>query len=75
MKKRQEREEERNCIFSVVHQADNIYFHVIIFVPGESRWTVGVLIAGISPLISYEGGKVLRQLSPRPDTERAIPSR
>lgn len=71
----EKKEEERNCIFSVAHRADSIYFHVIIFVPGESRWIVGMLIAGISPLISYEGGKVLRQLSPRPDTEGAIPSR
>lgn len=70
-KKRGEREEKINCIFSVVHQADSIYFHVIICIPGESRRIVGVLIAGISPLISSEGGKVLRQLSPRPETEGA----
>lgn len=56
-----------------MHWAGSIYFHVIIFVPGESRWIVGVLIAGISPLFSYEDGKVLCQLSPQPATEGAIP--
>lgn len=37
LEKREEREEERHCIFSVVQRADSIYFHVIIFFSLASR--------------------------------------